>query len=302
MERAAQAAKQNQKWLLRDRKLELYQEKQKGGLGFTDYAPSGSEGVSTQWLQGTVSNPQRKLAAPPGGYKSEQQSAQKYRYSESPPDPRDQWADEERLASNDIVRSGLYSAEALAAVGLGLSPNSKLAPEQHAAPPPPAPPSPVSIATATDLISLRIVRAWDLPECLGGTCAYVVVDWGRLGNSATHPVKHSVEPHYGSILQFKSPYTLLNTEDRDYALKNPDVHVLRIGNGEEYASHAGPMRVYVYNRNESVSDELIASGELDLHENIVTTDVGQPSVLYLTDSSSSQPAGCVEYIVKHSLF
>ena len=276
-------------------------------MGFTDYAPStgdGSEGVSTQWLQGTVSNPQRKLSATPSGHKSEQHAPQQeYRYSESPPQhqDQDQWTDEERHASNDIVRSGLYSAEALAAVGLGLSPNSKLAPEQHIAPPAVSPPSPVSIATATDLISLRIVRAWDLPECLGGTCAYVVVDWGRLGKSATHPVKRSTEPHYGSMLQFKSPYTLLNATNRDAVLSSAEVHALRTQSGAEYASHAGPMRVYVYNRNESVSDELIASGELDLHENIVTTDAGQPCILYLTDPSS-QPAGCMEYIVKHSLF
>lgn len=290
--------------------LEVYKEKQKCSLGFTDYAPTGadrSQGVSTQWLQGTVSNPQRKVAATPGAFKSEQHGPQKYRYSDSPPEPQDQWTDEDRHASNDIVRSGLYSAEALAAVGLGLSPNSKLAPEQHqpqqqhTAPPPPAPPSPVSIATATDLISLRIVRAWDLPECLGGTCAYVVVDWGRLGKSATHPVRHSTEPQYGSMLQFKSPYMLLNTANRDAVLGSADVHALRTESGAEYASHAGPMRVYVYNRNESVSDELIASGELDLHEDIVTTDAGQPCILYLTDPSS-QPAGCVEYVVKHSLF
>lgn len=291
----------------------MYKEKQKGSLGFVDYAPSGTDGaqgVSTQWLQGTVSNPQRKVAATPSAFKSEQHTPQKYRYSDNPPEQQDQdqWTDEERHASNDIVRSGLYSAEALAAVGLGLSPNSKLAPEQHhlhqqqhTALPPPAPPSPVSIATATDLISLRIVRAWDLPECLGGTCAYVVVDWGKLGKSATHPMKHSTDPQFGSTLQFKSPYMLLNTANRDAVLSSADVHALRTESGAEYASHAGPMRVHVYNRNESVSDELIASGELDLHEDIVTTDVGQPCILYLTDPAS-QPAGCLEYVVKHSLF
>lgn len=234
----------------------------------------------------------------------------RFRYSE-PFEPEDQQRNEEEwLGRNDIVASGHYSAEALAAVGLGKSPNCKVAvghsdraercvPAAQAAQPPP---SPVAIATAPDLISVRVVRAWDLPECLGGTCAYVLVDWGAQGKSATHTVRHSTEPQYGAMLQFKSPYRAIDPTERDLYLKHAhhEMHLLRAASGAEYASPAGPMQVQIYNRNDSVSDELIASGELDLHHVIVTTNAGEPSVLYLNDTFG-QPAGCVELIVKHSL-
>lgn len=298
--------------------IQLFKEKQKGVLGFTDYYPSNTEstgtaastteGVSTQWLRGTVTDPTRRPVSAPRGYKSEQQHVSEnkvhFRYSESTEETGG-WIEEGE--ENDIVSSGHYSAEALAAVGLGKSPNCKVGADRAERSIPPAqlgmpPPSPVSIATASDLISVRVVRAWGLPECLGGTCAYVLVDWGAQGKAATHPVKHSTEPHYGATLQFKSPYRAIEAEERDLLLNHAahEVHLLRAMSGTEYASSAGPMRVHIYNRNESVSDELVASGELDLHEIIVTTNAGEPSILYVTDNIG-QPAGCVEFIIKHSL-
>ncbi len=273
--------------------------------------------MSTQWLRGTVSDPTRRPVPTPSGFKSEQhENKVRFRYSE-PYEPKDQ-EDEENgwLVRNDIVARGHYSAEALAAVGLGKSPNykadidraeqadhtdriEKVVPPAQAAQPPP---SPVAIATALDLISVRVVRAWDLPECLGGTCAYVLVDWSAQGRSATHTVKHSTEPQFGAMLQFKSPYHVIDPAERDLLLKHDhhEVHLLRTASGAEYASSAGPMQVHIYNRNESVSDELIATAELDLHNVIVTTDLGEPSIIYLTDNFG-HPAGCVEVIIKHPL-
>ena len=261
-----------------------------------------------------MSDPNRRPAPAPSGFKSEQhENKVRFRYSERYESEDQQEQENEWLARNDIVASGHYSAEALVAVGLGKSPNFKaevdrseradraerVVPPAQAAQPPP---SPVAIASASDLISVRVVRAWDLPECLGGTCAYVLVDWGAQGRSATHTVKHSTEPQFGAMLQFKSPYRVIDPTERDLLLKHAhhEVHLLRAASGVEYASPAGPMQVHIYNRNESVSDELIASAELDLHNLIVSTDLGEPSVVYMTDNFG-QPAGCVELIIKHSL-
>lgn len=294
--------------------IALFKEKQRGILGFTDHVggsggSSGSggreilpvdvDGVSTQWLHGTAAAARRRdPTSRPQGTQSEPS-----RYST--PHVHEHYQDDERVAYNEIVQSGHYSAEALQAVGLGLSPGSKLpsAPssgaESERVPQPP--PSPVSIASASDLISLRVTRAWGLPECLTALNIYVVVDWGKYGKSSTQRVQNSSEPHFGATLQFRSPYRALEAHEREEILSDPHNQVLCTHSGAELLSTAGPMKFYVFNRNESVSDELLASGELDLHENILTTDPGEPSIVYLADNFS-QPSGCVEYIVKHMLF
>jgi hypothetical protein len=186
---------------------------------------------------------------------------------------------------NSVVRDGCYSAEALQAVGLGRSPASKLPPAQRpsdsvcaretSSPLPPTAPEAVA-----EVVTVKVLRAWGLPEELGGTNAYVVLDWGRYGRATTQAVANSTEPHFGSTLQFKSPY-------RGHKRGATDAEV-----GEE----AGLMRVFVLNRNQSVSDELIASGEIDPIAH-VSQGRGEPTILELRCARDRQPAGCLEFIV-----
>ena len=141
-----------------------------------------------------------------------------------------------------------------------------------------------------DVISIKIIRASELIECLGGTNAYIVLDWGKLGRASTQAVINSNEPYFGSTLKFRSPYQRIRRKDinKDDGDDYRDGNILDIfnrrkddhddhvdddderGDEECLISHAGPLKVLVYNRNHSVSDELIGSGEIDVHEQLLS--------------------------------
>jgi len=194
-----------------------------------------------------------------------------------------------------------------------------------------------------DVISIKIIRASELMDNLGGTNAYVLLDWGKLGKASTQAVINSNAPYFGSTLKFKSPYQRIRRKDindDDYRDSNIlDILNNRIvgidddgvdddsdrGDEECLISHAGPMKVFVYNRNHSVSDELIGSGEIDVHDQLlslysniilinnsydnshgssVTHDsaVGTISTLYLLDPSGNyknthHSVGFIEYTI-----
>jgi hypothetical protein len=197
----------------------------------------------------------------------------------------------------------------------------------------------------SDILSVKVLRAWGLAETLGGTNAYVVFDWGRYGKAATQAVANTTQPHFGATLQFRSPYKAVDPQDSAAALlgvRRGSSNVCRGGtdasakagggydrfddgciegegeggegagsmgavvrgrNGVEYLSLAGPLKVLVYSRNPSVSDELIALGEVDAHDTLLSCarTGGAPVVLHLFDTQQN-PAGCVEFTMWHALF
>jgi len=138
--------------------------------------------------------------------------------------------------------------------------------------------------TMMDVISVKIIRASELMDCLGGTNAYIVLDWGKLGKASTQAVINSNEPYFGSTLKFRSPYQRIRRKDindDDYRDGNildmlnsrSDHHQDGDDRGDDdecLISHAGPLKVLVYNRNHSVSDELIGIGEIDVHEQLLS--------------------------------
>jgi hypothetical protein len=226
----------------------------------------------------------------PGGVKvaREHRPVVRYRYGEARVALEDDAA-----AELQAVEDLSYTAEQLRAVGLGYSPGTKLPPRGVAALRAPCSPvSPASAHAAADLVSIRILRAWGLPDSLGGTNAYVVVDWGKYGQSSTQAVPNSTEPHFGALLQFRSPYTRLDMEELAAAQSDPTMSILRGTEGALYVSWATPMKVVVYNRNESVSDEIIGCAEIDAHE-FISRRVSEPSVLPL--HLNGDAAGCLEF-------
>jgi hypothetical protein len=64
-----------------------------------------------------------------------------------------------------------------------------------------------------DVISIKIIRGSELMDCLGGTNAYIVLDWGKLGKASTQAVINSNEPYFGSTLKFRSPYQRIRRKD-----------------------------------------------------------------------------------------
>lgn len=298
----------------------MFKEKQRtvfGNVQLSEEDKETSEGVSVQWLRGSLPGtstthlpppPPPNIAVPktPRAVQSLRGSvsASKDRYSvaslRNDTDDSPAGTDDELQTHNTIVKSGLYSTEALEAVGMGLSPGSSsaLIPKSASS----VPPSPIGLSSATDIVSAKILRAWGLPESLGGTSAYVVADWGKYGKSATQAVAHTTEPHFGATLQFRSPYTALRPADRAAVQEDASIALLRTPGGAEYVSFAGPLKVMVYNRNQSVSDELLACGEVDVHEYLTNSgdNAGETAVLYLVDTNF-RPAGCLEYTVKYSM-
>lgn len=138
-----------------------------------------------------------------------------------------------------------------------------------------------------DMVTIKIIRAWDLFEALGGTNAYVIVDWGKFGRSSTQAVVNSVDPYFGATLRFKSPFR--KADDADI-ISNLGKDMVSI-KGEVYYSTACPIRVYLYHRNESIVDELLGEAEVDP---IDVATIEGTSVLYLYDRISKSNAGCLE--------
>jgi hypothetical protein len=97
-----------------------------------------------------------------------------------------------------------------------------------------------------ETLAICIVKAWDLPEGLGETNPYVVVDWGEFGRISTKVVLNTTKPKFGTIHQFSS----IKCNNRFISKKR-----------NNYPS----MKLYVYNRNVSVCDELIGEADIDVN-------------------------------------
>lgn len=96
-----------------------------------------------------------------------------------------------------------------------------------------------------ETLSICIIKAWDLPEGLGETNPYIVIDWGEFGRISTKVVLNTNKPKFDTIHQFSS----IKSNKRFISKKCND-----------YPN----MKIYVYNRNESVCDEMIGEGNIDV--------------------------------------
>ena len=128
--------------------------------------------------------------------------------------------------------------------------------------------SPISIAglhsnpnspdLKSEVISICIKQAFDLSDALGGTNPYVVLDWEHLGRVSTKTVLGSTNPKFDTIFRFESPYRLATKDNED--VKNGRIVY---ASKQKYISVAPHLHLYVYSKNQSVSDELI--GEADVN-------------------------------------
>jgi hypothetical protein len=228
---------------------------------------------------------------------------------------------EQHSERDEMIRTrGIYSAAALAAVGLGFSPSKAIVSDKVGSYGDDAAISPISVASmpsevanfeeelhaavATDdnilslserlatnslnkrsqqqrpspqsalqpssaMVSIKVHRAWDLPDdLLGGTNAYIVVDWGRLGRATTQAIMNSCHPIFDATLQFRSPLVPYDDERSGDETDGVDDHLAEysrvvIKDRAYMYRMSGPMQVLLYNRNRSVSDELLGYGEFD---------------------------------------
>ncbi len=242
---------------------------------------------------------------------------------------RDDREDAELLGwSGEALDPRLYSSEALAAVGSGRSPSFSLMARQR-------PPGQhryhgserddkdedLSAASSQSLslqreshseaklpsgqarlTTVRVLRGRDLPECLGGTNAYLSVEWGgrgrgpSLGKATTQCVSNSTCPAFGAALKFRSPFT----HWPEAASPSPSPQTT----GADTSLPSLYFRLF--NKNASVSDELLASAELSvfdvLQENFVSGRRVEQAAqdvhsIELRDASGAA-AGTVEIIIE----
>lgn len=111
-----------------------------------------------------------------------------------------------------------------------------------------------------DVVSITVVRAWDLPEALGPTNPYIIIDWERFGRSSTHSISSTTSPRYGSYLRFRSPFipyiessTPTSNKKKSRSLSTDAIVI----HGQKYTLADIPMSVMAYSRNQSVSDEIL---------------------------------------------
>jgi hypothetical protein len=183
-------------------------------------------------------------------------------------------------------------------------------------------PSPIGanpIWVPKTMISIQVIRAWGLPvhDILGAANPYAVFDWNVLGRASTQAVHNTAAPAFGATLQFRSPFELLgeganaassspsppsspsDPSDDEYSVSySARERKIALG-GKTYkcSTDAGLMRVYVYSRNESVSDELLGFAEFDPLPLLMDE---QASTLHLVDRQQA-PAGCVELFARVSV-
>ena len=114
--------------------------------------------------------------------------------------------------------------------------------QQHMQPPGSVPYSPST--AAQDMLCIKVLRAYGLPDLLGGTNPYIFFDWGHLGRASTHAVRNTTSPEFNATLRFKSP----------------SAHGSALGTA---LMSAPPLGISVHSRNESVSDTVIGGIRLD---------------------------------------
>lgn len=299
--------KQDQKWVERDIKIARFKQRQKE-KGLTDKTDLDSPHLTKPGIPETFLIPDQETLNP-------LKTPSKPNHHKFPPKPEIFNSLEDKHVSS-VVREGRYTKEALQAVGLGLSPSGG-----------------GMLETGDDckkenintdarkqeeeVITVRVIRAWDLVDCLGGTNAYVVLDWGRHGRAATQSVRDNTAPHFGATLRFKSPYVLLQNVDMGDEQSVELTHLFNRGMLEQigqehggnvlfdsnekslFISYAGPMALQVYSRNSSVSDEMLGWVEVDVHAAVVGR---RTEVLHLVNPQNrGKSAGAIEIKVTRSI-
>jgi hypothetical protein len=196
---------------------------------------------------------------------------------------------EESNRNHHFPEKTIYSAEALRAVGLGLSPtmvrdiglsrggdtiSSNIIPfsnqSKQASMELQHPGNAHNDDSKSLQLSFRLIRAWDLPDCLGGTNPYVLLQVNGYKGYTTKTVYNDTSPNFGDVITLslsKSP-----TEEFDNLLQNT---VLTIS---------------AFHKNLSLSDEFLASAEVCAAS---LQEAPDPLVVHLLDRSGLS-AGCVE--------
>lgn len=148
-----------------------------------------------------------------------------------------------------------------------------------------------SISLSSNIVTVHVIRAWDLMEGLGGTNPYIVIDWGTLGRQSTQTIQETTEPMFKSFLRFMTPLIYssdaINTASpRQLKIQKSIFDIIDI-----------PMMIYIFSRNASCSDELLGQTMVQRKDIIASFHEDTLScrmILSLLDGNYDPTAGCVE--------
>lgn len=151
----------------------------------------------------------------------------------------------------------------------------------------------------TKRVAWHVVRAWGLPEALGACVPYVLLEWGTLGRGSTcTPVQDSPPAgagatcaYFGAQVPFRSPE--VDQVSGEVLALLEEGHSLTWPDGREVPVYVPPLRVLVFSRNRSVSDELLAEATLVPEEAAVLMQTCEMHACALEDSGGNH-AGFVE--------
>ena len=145
--------------------------------------------------------------------------------------------------------------------------------------------------TVSDPVYIHVLRAQHLDSADGlGVCSpYVVLHWGHLGSARTHTVSYNPNPAFHQCLQFRSPIVRNGPSAELLAALGEDTYVTWC-DGSRVQVFMPLLRITVFSANSSISDEMLAEGEVDVHTML---EQSTPHVVPLVNVRG-QSAGTVE--------
>lgn len=147
---------------------------------------------------------------------------------------------------------------------------------------------PNNVDGSQEFLEITVIRASGLPECLGGTNPYVVVHIPSFGQTQTQTLSNTTDPFFGATLLLRSP--LSNNE-----FSHIDDGVVNIGDDGSWTK----VQFIVFNKNPSLSDDLIALTETDVGTILQTCEFGS-ATLNLVDKDQCL-CGTIEVKVRRTI-
>jgi len=139
-------------------------------------------------------------------------------------------------------------------------------------------------------VYILVLRATGLVEGLGGCNPYAVLSWGDLGHARTHSVPYTSSPNFMQNLKFRSPIVLNGPSAELLIALGEDLYVNWQPEGTLVQVYSPPLTVSIYSANSSVSDDLLAQGEVDTYQ-MLQHPVVHTIALY---DQRDKPAGAIE--------
>ena len=106
---------------------------------------------------------------------------------------------------------------------------------------------------------VKVHRAWDLVDLLGGTNPYAVLDWDYFGRKQTQVKYNTTSPIFGDQLSFKIGLKPeIASPTRSGSLYSPNAKtMLFVTEDDDFVAALPRLTIALYSRHESITDEFL---------------------------------------------